>query len=89
MTEASIRKTAHYKLGARPPSPRDLALILPPRLCPAGAERFAPAPTVTVQAPQSALGLHPCIALSSAAARTRLKDQRSINKAVVVVDREK
>ena len=89
MTTASIRKTPFPDLGTLPPNPRDLARTLPPRFYSVGAEHYDPAPTITVQAPQSALGLHPCIALSSAAVNTRLEDEVRITKAVVVVDREK
>jgi len=69
------------ELGALPPDPRDFARsCLPVSFLPQGRRTFGPAPAIAVQAPQSALGLHPCIALSSAAANTRLGDQWSITK---------
>jgi hypothetical protein len=91
MTATPIRKTSFVDLGALPPIPRDLPRTMPPRSLShsVGAEYFFPAPTITVQAPQSALGLHPCIALSSAAVIIRLEDQARTAKRVVVVDREK
>ncbi len=91
MTAISIRKNSFLDLGAMPPSPRDLTRTMPPRSLShsVGAEYFYPAPTITVQAPQSALGLHPCIALSSAAVIIRLEDPVRTAKGVVVVGREK
>jgi hypothetical protein len=92
MTKRVIRKMTLVELGALPPDPRDFARTLPPRislLIPPGRRTFGPAPANTVQAPQSALGLHPCIALSSAAANTSLGDRRKIAKSVIVVSREK
>ncbi len=91
MTAISIRKNFFVDLGALPPSPRDLTRTVPPRSLShsIGAEYFYPAPAFTVQAPQSSLGLHPCIALSSAAVIISLEDQARTTKGVVVVDREK
>ncbi len=40
-------------------------------------------------APESALRLHPCRALPSAPASTRIRAQLSVAKSVVVADREK
>ena len=85
-----IRKTLFSELGALPPDPRDFPRFLPPRITnPPGRRTFGPAPAYTVQAPQSALGLHPCIALSSAAANTSLGEHQNFAKAVIVVNREK
>jgi len=90
MKTPAIRKLASPELGALPPDPRDLPRRLPPRITiPPGRRTFGPAPAVTVQAPQSALGLHPCIALSSAAANTSLGEHQNFAKAVIVVNREK
>ena len=92
MTTRAIRKMPLLELGALPPDPRDFARFLPPRIyisLPPGRRTFGPAPAITVQAPQSALGLHPCIALSSAAANTSLGDRRKFAKGVIVVSREK
>ena len=76
MTARSIRTTPLLKMGALPPNLRDLTQNLPPRICFDSVEAgpLNPAPTITVQAPQSVLGLHPCIALPSAAANTRVED---------------
>jgi hypothetical protein len=91
MITAAIRKTPFSDLGALPPDPRDLARSCLPVsiLIPPGLEPLAPALAITVQAPQSALGLHPCIALSSAAANTRIRDHWKSTKAVIVAGREK
>ena len=92
MTTRAIRKMPSLNLGALPPAPRDFPRLLPPRIyisSPPGRRTFGPAPAITVQAPQSALGLHPCIALSSAAANPSLGDQRNFAKPVIVVSREK
>lgn len=51
-----------------------------------GAERCPPLPGL---APESALRLHPCRALSSAPASTSVKEEFVLEKLVVVVDREK
>ena len=91
MNTPPIRKTPLLELGALPPDPRDLPRSVPPRISflPPGRRTFGPAPAITVQAPQSALGLHPCIALSSAAANTSLGEHQNLAKAVIVVSREK
>jgi hypothetical protein len=91
MTTTPTRNTSFVDMGALPPIPRDLTRTMPPRSLShsVGAEYFYPAPTITVQAPQSALGLHPCIALSSAAVIIMLEDHARTAKGVVVVDREK
>jgi hypothetical protein len=90
MNMPAIRTMSLPELGALPPDPRDFPRsCLPVSIFPPGRRTFGPAPAITVQAPQSALGLHPCIALSSAAANTRLGEQESFAKLIVVADREK
>ena len=84
----AIRKLSLLEPGALPPDPRDFPRSMPPRIRRNGAPVGAPR-VHTVQAPQSALGVHPCIALSSAAANTSLEDHRRNAKLVIVADREK
>jgi hypothetical protein len=65
-----------------------LSLSCHPRLLRStgGAKRCPPLPGL---APESALRLHPCRALSSAPASTSVKEEFVLEKLVVVVDREK
>lgn len=51
-----------------------------------GAERCPP---LSGLAPESALRVHPCRALSSAPASTRIEEKLVLEKLVIVVDREK
>jgi len=53
------------------------------------SRRDGTSPPLPGLAPESALRLHPCRALPSAPASTRIRAQRSLAKRVVVADREK
>lgn len=79
-----IRKVSILDLEALPPDLRDLTLSCQPRLKieTAGAGQPRPKPGL---APESALRLHPCRALSSAPASTSVGEQCSSAKSVVVV----
>ena len=75
------------ELEALPPDLRDLTLSCHPRLLPdqPGGGRCPPLPGL---APESALRLHPCRALSSAPVSISLEKDFHFGKSVVVVDRE-
>ncbi len=75
-------------LEALPPDLRDLPRSCHPRLLEvtAGAGQPRPKPGL---APESALRLHPCRALSSAPVSTSVGKECYFAKLVVVVDREK
>ena len=82
-----IRKKASLELGALPPDPRDFPRSCHPRLPNqnrrGGFRRHRPG-----LAPESALRLHPCRALSSAPVEFSLKGWSRYGKRVIVVDRE-
>jgi len=88
MTAQRTRKMSFPELEALPPDLRDLTLSCQPRLMivTAGAGQPRPEPGL---APESALRLHPCRALSSAPASTSVGEQHGYAKPVVVADREK
>ena len=81
------RKRSFLELEALPPDLRDLPRSCHPRwrAATAGAGQARPKPGL---APESALRLHPCRALSSAPVSTSVESQRSFAKRVVVVGRE-
>jgi hypothetical protein len=83
----AIRKRSFLKLGAPPPDPRDFALSCNPWLTNqnwrGGLRRHRPG-----LAPESALRLHPCRALSSAPVSTSVEGPNPYGKRVIVVDRE-
>ena len=83
----AIRKTSFLKLGALPPDPRDFPRSCHPRLSNqnrrGGFRRHRPG-----LAPESALRLHPCRALSSAPVSTSVKRRKRYAKRVIVADRE-
>jgi hypothetical protein len=83
----AIRKTSLLKLGALPPDPRDFARSCHPRLSNqnrrGGFRRHRPG-----LAPESALRLHPCRALSSAPVSTSVGGPNPYGKKVIVADRE-
>jgi hypothetical protein len=87
MIMRSTRKTPLFELEALPPDLRDLTHLCHPRLLLDRVEagRYRPEPGL---APESALRLHPCRALSSAPVSTSVGSQRSFAKRVVVVGRE-
>jgi hypothetical protein len=82
-----IRKKAFLKLGALPPDPRDFPRSCHPRLANqnrrGGFRRHRPG-----LAPESALRLHPCRALSSAPVSTNVEGLSRYDKTVVVADGE-
>jgi hypothetical protein len=82
------RKLSFLQLEALPPDLRDLSLSCHPRSLPltGGAEHCPP---LSGLAPESALRVHPCRALSSAPASTRIEEKLVLQKLVVVADREK
>ena len=91
MNAEAIRKRSIFKLEALPPDLRDL-----PRSChPMGASQSQNQNRRTVAtarhglAPESALRLHPCRALSSAPVSNSVEQKGVKYKMVVVVDREK
>ena len=88
MISESTRKRSLFELEALPPDLRDLTRSCQPRLlaATAGAGQAHPQPGL---APESALRLHPCIALSSAPVSTTVGEDERFTKLVVVVDREK
>jgi len=75
-------------LEALPPDLRDLPRSCHPRLLieTGGAGQARPRPGL---APEAALRLHPCRALSSAPVSTSVEKKRCSAKLVVVADREK
>lgn len=83
-----MRKRSLCELEALPPDLRDLPRSCHPRLLAetAGAGYSRPEPGL---APESALRLHPCRALSSAPASTSVGGDGSSAKNIVVVGREK
>ena len=86
MIARRTRKRASLELEALPPDLRDLSHSCHPRMLKvtAGAGHSRPQPGL---APESALRLHPCRALSSAPVKTSLGSQRLFAKRVVVADR--
>ena len=60
-------------MGASPPNPQDLTLPCHPRVAEHRSEITSPRPGL---APQSALGSHPCGALSSAEVRSSVPNKR-------------
>lgn len=88
MNRRQTRKMSFHDLEAPPPDLRDLAPTCQPRpgraTDGAGQARPTPGP-----APESALRLHPCRALSSAPASTSVGEQKRYTKLIVVADREK
>jgi hypothetical protein len=85
MTTPRARKIPN--LEALPPDHRDLPQFCHPRLLAVttGAGQPRPEPGL---APESALRLHPCRALSSAPVSTSVGKEGCFAKLVVVVDRE-
>ena len=83
MTTRRVKKLLFPDLEAVPPDLRDLTLPCQPRLTieTAGAGQPRPKPGL---APESALRLHPCRALSPAPASTSVGEQRSSAQFVVV-----
>lgn len=61
-------------------------LAIPGTHLTSGADRYPPRSGL---APESALRVHPCRALSSAPASTRIEEKLVLEKLLVVVDREK
>jgi hypothetical protein len=88
MIGPSKRKLSFLDLEALPPDLRDLSLSCHPRSLPltGGAEQCPP---LSGLAPESALRVHPCRALYSAPASTRIEEKLVLQKLVVVADREK
>ena len=88
MIARRTRKKSSLELEAPPPDLRDLPRSCHPRLLAktAGAGQARPEPGL---APESALRLHPCRALSSAPVSTSVRKECRFAKLVVVVDREK
>ena len=82
-----IRKPSFHKLGALPPDPRDFPRSCHPRLSNqnrrGGFRRHRPG-----LAPESALRLHPCRALSSAPVSISVKGQNRHAKSIIVARRE-
>jgi hypothetical protein len=81
------RKKSFLELEAAPPHHPELQPFCHPRLMAktAGAGQTRPGPGL---APESALRLHPCRALSSAPVSTSVGKECRFAKLVVVVDRE-
>jgi hypothetical protein len=83
----AIRKRSLLKLGALPPDPRDFPRSCHPRLPNqnrrGGFHRHRPG-----LAPESALRLHPCRALSSAPVSISVEGQKRYGKRVIVAGRE-
>ena len=88
MIAQRTRKRSFLDLEALPPDLRDLPRSCHPRLlvATAGAGLSRPKPGL---APESALGLHPCRALSSAPVSTSVGEECRFAKLVVVVNRDK
>ena len=88
MIARRTRKRSFLDLEALPPDLRDLPRSCHPRFLAvtAGAGQPRPQPGL---APESALRLHPCRALSSAPVSTSVREEGHFAKLVVVVDREK
>jgi hypothetical protein len=88
MARAPKGRKSFYCLEAPPPDLRDLSHCCHPRLASetGGAADAEPRPGL---APESALRLHPCRALSSAPVSNIVSHWRRVVKVVVVVDREK
>ena len=85
---ATIRKIPFLELEALPPDLRDFTRSCHPRLLAvtAKAVHHRPGPGL---APESALRLHPCRALSSAPVSTSVGGKSCFAKRVVVANREK
>jgi hypothetical protein len=86
MIARRTRKRSFLELEALPPDLRDLARPCHPRLPMTAGRDNPPQPGL---APESALRLHPCRALSSAPVSTSVGGQGGLAKSVVVADREK
>jgi hypothetical protein len=88
MIARRTRKMSFLDLEALPPDLRDLPRFCHPRplIGTGGAGQARPKPGL---APESALRLHPCRALSSAPVSTSVENKRRSAKLVVVADREK
>ena len=88
MIARRTRKMSILDLEAPPPDLRDLPRSCHPRLLigTGGAGQARPRPGL---APEAALRLHPCRALSSAPVSTSVEKKRCYAKLVVVADREK
>jgi hypothetical protein len=82
-----MRKRSSFELEALPPDLRDLPRPCHPRMLAATAGAGYPRPEPGL-APESALRLHPCRALSSAPANTSLGGRHSFAKSVVVASGE-
>ena len=83
----TIRKRSFLTPEAPPPDLRDLTRSRQPRLLAATA-RAGQARSWPGLAPESALRLHPCRALSSAPVRTSIEARGYFAKIVVVANRE-
>jgi len=88
MIARRTRKMSFPDLEALPPDLRDLPRSCHPRLLigTGGAGQARPRPGL---APEAALRLHPCRALSSAPVSTSVEKKRCSAKLVVIADREK
>ena len=88
MIARPTRKRSFFELEALPPDLRDLTRSCHPRrlAVTAGAGQPRPKPGL---APESALGLHPCRALSSAPVSTSVGGEGCFANSVVVADRER
>jgi hypothetical protein len=88
MIKRRTRERSFLELEALPPDLRDLARSCHPRLLAVTAGAGPPRPEPGL-APESALRLHPCRALSSAPVSTSVGGEGCFAKSVVVADREK
>jgi hypothetical protein len=88
MTAERIRKWALLELEAPPPDLRDLPRSCHPRWANQNRRGGCRRPRPGL-APEPALGLHPCIALSSAPVSTSVGKACCIAKGVIVAGREK
>jgi hypothetical protein len=82
-----MRKGSFLELEALPPDLRDLPPSCHPRVLATTAGAGYPRPDPGL-APESALRLHPCRALSSAPVSTSVGSHRRFAKRVVVASRE-
>ncbi len=86
MSRRQAMKVSILDLEAPPPDLRDLTPACQPRQG-KSTDGAGPRPMPGL-APESALRLHPCRALSSAPASTSVGEQQPYAKLVVVADRE-